>query len=73
MSGDEQKIFYATMDYIGDRHTIKQVSEVFRLYQFVTGRKWHDDYYNWYLPMLDESHSYDAGKQGQGQGKETSQ
>lgn len=73
MSGDEENIFYTTLDFVTSRPKIRDVCQVLSLYEFVTGRKWHDDYYNWYLPNVVERTADDARGQSQSEGKETAQ
>ena len=73
MSGDEQKLFYTTLNFLTVKHVKTERDNAFALYELITGRSWSYDYYRWYLPMLDEQDSNDARKQSEGQGKETSQ
>ena len=70
LSGDEQRMFMSTLDYVVTAKSKKDMDKVLEFYKMLTGRPWQDDYYNWYVKQVN---SHDAGSQGQSKGKEDSQ
>lgn len=70
LSGDEQRMFMSTLDYVVTAKSKQDMDKVLEFYKMLTGRAWADDYYNWYVKQVN---SHDAGSQGQSKGKEDSQ
>ena len=70
LSGDEQRMFMSTLDYVVTAKSKQDMDKVLEFYKMLTGRPWQDDYYNWYVKQVS---SHDAGSQGQSKGKEDSQ
>ena len=70
LSGDEQRMFMSTLDYVVTARSKQDMDKVLEFYKMLTGRPWQDDYYNWYVKQVN---SHDAGSEGQSKGKEDSQ
>ena len=70
LSGDEQRMFMSTLDYVVTAKSKQDVDKVLEFYKMLTGRAWADDYYNWYVKQVN---SHDAGSEGQSKGKKDSQ
>lgn len=70
LSGDEQRMFMSTLDYVATAKSTEDMGRVLEFYKMLTGRAWADDYYNWYVKQVS---SHDAGSQGQSEGKKDSQ
>jgi len=70
LSGDEQRMFMSTLDYVATAKSKQDMDKVLEFYKMLTGRAWADDYYNWYVKQVS---SHDAGSQGQSKGKKDSQ
>ena len=70
LSGDEQRMFMSTLDYVVTAKSKQDMDKVLEFYKMLTGRPWQDDYYNWYVKQVN---SHDAGSEGQSKGKEDSQ
>ena len=70
LSGDEQRMFMSTLDYVVTAKSKQDMDKVLEFYKMLTGRAWADDYYNWYVKQVN---SHDAGSQGQSKGKKDSQ
>ena len=70
LSGDEQRMFMSTLDYVVTAKSKQDMDKVLEFYKMLTGRAWADDYYNWYVKQVN---SHDAGSEGQSKGKKDSQ
>ena len=70
LSGDEQRMFMSTLDYVATAKSTEDMGRVLEFYKMLTGRAWADDYYNWYVKQVN---SHDAGSEGQSKSKKDSQ